>query len=141
MSKDISGMNCPVCGKGRLEKTDNITSEIGGYTFVEKGHVCPKCKEEFIPEEESKRTIDAAIKLGAWETQPMKISRKLTKTARGIIFRIPNDVQKSMYLTGDEGIELSWSKDKIVLEVVRHHEPVRQVQIRKAPHRQTYPSA
>ena len=116
--KSWDGRKCPICKTGRLAPVNDITSDLGGYIFVEKGHRCTYCKEEIIGEGEAEKTIEAAKKLGVWELQ-MKLERKLTKTARGIILRVPNDVQKGMKLTGNEGIEIHWAKNRLVVDIVR----------------------
>ena len=72
---------CPSCGKGLLEKADNIVSEIGGCVFVEKGERCPSCGQEFLFEEESQRTIAAARTLGVWP-EPLRLCRKLASVGR-----------------------------------------------------------
>jgi len=59
-------MRCPSCGKYRLVPADDITSEIEGYTFVDRGLQCAFCGEQFIPEEESQRMIRVARRLGIW---------------------------------------------------------------------------
>lgn len=118
MKKDIAGAKCPVCGKGTLEEANDIVSNFGGHLFVEAGHRCNKCGEEFIGEEQGDRTIAAARKLGVWGS-PMKLHRKLTKTARGIILRVPADVEKSMDLKGSEEVEVSCAKDRIIIQVLK----------------------
>ncbi len=72
---------CPSCGKGLLEKADNIVSEIGGYVFVEKGERCPSCGQEFPFEEESRRTIAAARTLGVWGA-PLTLQEARIRGAR-----------------------------------------------------------
>lgn len=48
---------CLACGKGRLVWVEDILSESEGYVFVERGHRCTHCGEEFVPEEEGERTM------------------------------------------------------------------------------------
>ncbi|MBA3044111.1 hypothetical protein FP804_03125, partial [archaeon] len=74
---------CPKCEKGKLVKADDIISEIEGYIFVEKGERCNHCGEEFIPENEGKKMIEIAKRLGLWG-EPLKLYRKLSRSARGI---------------------------------------------------------
>ena len=99
-------MKCPVCGKGELLAVDDILSEIEGLAFVERGHRCNTCGEEFIDEADSNRTIKVARRLGIWG-EPLKLRRKLSQSGRGIVLRIPEDLRKSMGLKGTESVALS----------------------------------
>src|SRR3970040_2409183 len=90
---------CPVCGKGELVPADDIVSEIDGYTFVERGRRCTKCGEEFLPEEESQRMIKVARRLGLWG-EPLRLRRKLSRSGRGTVLRIPSDIERSLGLGG-----------------------------------------
>ena len=108
---------CPVCGKGELASADDIVSEIEGVVFVEKGERCTHCGEEFISAEESARTIKVARRLGIWG-EPLKLRRKLSRSGRGVVLRIPSDIQVSLDLDGDEEVILSKiGKNKIIVEV------------------------
>jgi len=107
---------CPKCEKGKLVKADDIISEIEGYIFVEKGERCNYCNEEFIPEHEGKKMIEIAKRLGLWG-EPLKLYRKLSRSARGIILRIPSDIEKCLHLKGDENVALSKVGNKIVVEI------------------------
>ncbi|MCG2827531.1 MAG: hypothetical protein L6265_13155 [Thermoplasmatales archaeon] len=107
---------CPKCEKGKLVKADDIISEIEGYIFVEKGERCNHCGEEFIPEHEGKKMIEIAKRLGLWG-EPLKLYRKLSRSARGIILRIPSDIEKCLHLKGDENVALSKVGNKIVVEI------------------------
>lgn len=107
---------CPVCGKGVLLPADDITSEIDGYTFVEKGLRCSVCGEEFLPEEESQRTIRVARRLGIWGA-PLQLRRKLSRSGRGTVLRIPADIERALGLKGDEEVLVSKAGKKIIIEV------------------------
>ncbi len=107
---------CPKCGKGNLVTTDDIISEIEGYIFMEKGERCSYCGEEFIPEQEGKKMIEIAKRLGLWG-EPLKLYRKLSRSARGIVLRIPTDIEKCLHLKGNEGVALSKVGNKIVIEI------------------------
>jgi YgiT-type zinc finger domain-containing protein len=110
-------MKCPFCGKGILNRVDDILSEVGGLTFVERGHRCPVCGEEFIDEQETQRTIRVARRLGI-SGKPLKWHRRLSKSGRGVILRIPADLRRSMELKGTEGVSLSKvGKTRVVLEL------------------------
>ncbi|HLN51223.1 MAG: hypothetical protein ACLQD9_06920 [Thermoplasmata archaeon] len=110
-------MRCPVCGKGDLLSVDDILSDIEGLAFVERGHRCSACGEEFIDEAASKRTIKVARRLGIWG-EPLRLRRKLSHSGRGIVLRIPEDLRQSMGLKGTESIALSKiGSRKILLEV------------------------
>ncbi len=108
---------CPACGKGKLASADDIVSEIEGVVFVERGERCTNCGEEFVSAEESARTIKVARRLGIWG-QPLKLRRKLSKSGRGVVLRIPSDIQIDLNLEGDEEVILSKvGKNKIIVEV------------------------
>lgn len=108
---------CPVCEKGKLMPVEDIMSEIEGYIFVERGNRCTSCGEEFIPEEEGEKMIKIAKKLKLWG-EPLKLYRKLSRSARGIVLRIPSDLEKNLDIHGDETIAISKiGKNKILIEV------------------------
>ena len=108
---------CLVCGKGTLLQVDDIVSEIEVHYFVERGERCTECGEEFISEKVGQKTIEIARRLGIWG-EPIKLHRKLSKSARGTIFRIPLDIEKSMHLKGNEEILISKiGKNKLLIEV------------------------
>jgi hypothetical protein len=108
---------CPVCEIGNLVKVEDILSEIDGYIFVKKGERCSHCGEEFVPEEEGERMIKIARKLQLWG-EPLKLYRKLSRSARGIVLRIPTDIEKNLKIHGDEEISISKvGKNKILIEV------------------------
>ncbi len=114
----MTNKTCPACGKGRLASAEDILSEFEGYVFVERGHRCTHCGEEFIPEEEGERTIRIARRLNLWG-EPLKLRRKLSGSGRGTVLRIPADLQASLNLKGDEEVALSRiGKDKILVEIL-----------------------
>lgn len=89
----MTNKKCPVCEKGGLIEVDNIVSEIDGYMFIEKCQRCTECGEEFIHEKDAQRTVEVAKKLGVWP-KPLKLHRSLSKSGRGLILRIPSDLEK-----------------------------------------------
>ena len=107
---------CPACGKGELVHADDIVSEVEGFTFVERGRRCTACGEEFIPEEESQRLIKVARRLGIWGG-PLKLRRKLSRSGRGTVLRIPSDIERSLALRGDEEVSVSKAGRKIIVEI------------------------
>lgn len=110
-------MKCPVCGKGVLVEVDDILSEIEGLAFVERGHRCTVCGEEFIDQSDVDRTVKVARRLGIWG-EPLKLHRKLSPSGRGVVLRIPEDLRKSLKLKGSETISLAKvGKKRILLEV------------------------
>lgn len=110
-------MKCPSCEKGELLAVDDILSEIGGITFVERGHRCRTCGEEFIEQEDSERTVKIARRLGIWG-EPLKLQRKLSQSGRGLVLRIPEDLRRSMGLKGTETVSISKiGKKKVLVEV------------------------
>ncbi len=108
---------CPICEKGNVVEVDDVTNDLDGYVFVVKGKRCTNCGEEFIDEEQGKRMIRAAQKLGTWGAQ-LKLHRKLSKSARGTVLRIPTDIEQNLHLKGNEAVLISKvGKNKILVEV------------------------
>src|SRR2546425_12543229 len=107
---------CTVCGKGELVPADDIVSEIDGYTFVEQGRRCTVCGDEFLPEEGSQRMIKVARRLGLWG-EPLKLRRKLSRSGRGTVLRIPSDIERSLGIRGDEEVTVSKAGRKIIVEL------------------------
>ena len=107
--------NCPKCEKGSLVEVDDIVSEISGYVFIENGERCTKCGEEYINEKDAQRTIEIARKLGIWP-KPLKLHRSLSKSGRGLILRIPSDLEKDLKLKAGESIAISKIGNKIIIE-------------------------
>src|SRR3989344_8870363 len=98
---------CLNCEKGNLVKVDNIIVEMDGYVFIAKGEKCTHCNEEFLFEDETERIIESSKKLGIWP-EPLKLHRTLSKSGGGLVFRIPNDIERQMNLK--EGKEITISK-------------------------------
>lgn len=111
----MKNKKCPVCEKGELIEVDNIVSEMDGYVFIEKGQRCTKCGEEFIHEKDAQRTIEVAKKLGVWP-QPLKLHRSLSKSGRGLVLRIPSDLEKDFKLKPGESVSISKVGSKIIIE-------------------------
>ncbi len=109
---------CNLCEKGILVKVEDITLEIEGYIFIVKGERCDNCNEEFPYQEETQKTISVARKLGVWP-EPMKLYRHLSKSAGGLMLRIPSDLEKQLQL--NENIEIAISKmgNKIIIDPIR----------------------
>ena len=108
---------CPVCEKGNLMEVNDIVSKIEGHYFVENGTRCDKCGEDFIPEKVSQKTIEIARRLGIWG-EPLKLYRKLSRSARGTVLRIPTDIEKNLHLKGDEVVAISKiGKKKLLIEI------------------------
>ena len=108
---------CPACGKGKLVFAEDIMSDIEGYIFVEKGDRCDRCGEEFITQEEGDKMIRIARRLKLWG-EPLKLYRKLSRSARGIVLRIPADLEKNLKIKGDEKITIQKvGKKKILIEI------------------------
>ena len=93
----------------------DIISELGGYVFVEKGERCTVCGEEFPLEEESQKTIEAARRLGVWP-EPLKLYRKLSRSGRTLVLRIPSDLERQMELQAESEVAITKVGSKIVIE-------------------------
>lgn len=107
-------MNCPLCENGLLAEVADITTELDGYIFVLKGKRCSSCSEEFIDEREGQPMIHSARKFGVWGNH-LKLHRKLSKSARGTVLRIPSDIEKDFGLKGTEEIAISKIGDRRLL--------------------------
>ncbi|MBI2671528.1 hypothetical protein HYX16_01200 [Candidatus Woesearchaeota archaeon] len=108
---------CLICGKGELIEVEDIISEIEGHFFIEKGKRCSSCGEEFISERTSQNTIEIARRLGLWG-EPLKLHRKLSRSARGTVLRIPTDIEENLHLKGDEQVLISKiGKNKLLVEI------------------------
>lgn len=108
---------CPICNKKTIIKVNDIVNDIDGYHFVVKGERCTSCDEEFLDEEEGQKMIHIAKKLGIWG-EPLRLHRKLSKSARGTVLRIPTDIEKNLHLKGDEDVLISKvGPNKILVEV------------------------
>lgn len=108
---------CPMCEKGDLMEVQDIISEIEGHFFIVKGKRCISCSEEFINEKDGQKMIEVAKRLGLWG-EPLKLHRKLSRSARGTVLRIPTDMEKSMKLKGNEEVLISKiGKNKLLVEI------------------------
>ena len=107
---------CLVCEKGSLEKVEDMVIELEGYIFVARGERCTHCKEEFPYEEETKRMINTAKKLGIWP-EPLKLYRHLSRSGGGLVFRVPVDLERQLNLTEKTGIEITKVGNKLVIGV------------------------
>ena len=94
---------------------DDIVFEIRGYAFVERGRRCTAWGEEFIPEEESQRMIKVVLRLGIWAA-PLRLWRKLSRSGRGTVLRIPSEIERSLGLRGNEEMLISKAGKKIIIE-------------------------
>ncbi|MCX6708886.1 MAG: YgiT-type zinc finger protein [Candidatus Woesearchaeota archaeon] len=111
---------CSNCS-GNVVEADDIINELDGHSFVVKGRRCTQCGEEFIEELEGQRMIQVARKLGIWG-KILKLHRKLSKSGRGTVLRIPSDIEQEMSLTGKECVAISKvGKNKILIEVEQAH--------------------
>lgn len=106
---------CPVCEKEDLMEVEDITLEVEGYVFISKGERCSNCKEEFPYEEETQRTVTIARKLGVWP-EPLKLYRHLSKSGKGLVFRIPADLEKQLKLNENIAIAITKVGNKIIIE-------------------------
>ena len=97
---------CSVCEKGDITEVEDILNELDGYIFVIKGQRCLQCGEEFIDEKEGQKMIRTAQKLGVW-SEPLKLHRKLSRSARGTVLRIPTDIEENLNLEGNEEVAIS----------------------------------
>jgi len=106
---------CKICEKGNLIAVEDIALDVEGYVFILRGERCDSCNEEFPYQEETQRAISIARKLGVWP-EPLKLYRHLSKSGKGLVFRVPSDLEKQLKL--NENIEISITKvgKKMVIE-------------------------
>ena len=108
---------CAKCQKQNLVQVDDIVNDLGGYLIITKGIRCTSCGEEYLDEEEGQKMINLAKRLKVWG-QPMKLHRKLSKSERGTVLRIPIDIEKELHLKGTEEVSISKvGENKILIEV------------------------
>ncbi len=107
---------CPVCEEEELVQVEDITLELDGYVFILKGERCARCNEEFPYEDETKRAISVARKLGVWP-EPMKLYRHLSKSSGGLVLRVPGDLEKQLNLDESKEVAISKVGNKIIIEV------------------------
>ena len=115
MKRKEKKRKCPICEKGSLLPVEDIALDIEGYVIIVKGERCSDCGEEFPYEHETQKAIEIAKKAGVWP-EPLKLHRHLSKSAGGLILRIPSDIEKQFKL--DENVTITISKvgNKIVIE-------------------------
>jgi len=106
-----------------MVEVDNIISEIEGHVFVERGWRCTACGEEFVKEEDAQRTIVVARRLGVWPA-PMKLHRSLSRSGRGLVLRIPSDLESELNLRAGESVAISKIGHKLVIEPEPKHKHV-----------------
>ncbi len=110
-------MKCPICEQGTMQAADDILFELDERYFVVAGKRCDNCGEEVVGEKEGQRFITLAKKIGVWGDQ-LKLHRKLSKSGRGTVLRIPTDIEHALKLKGDEDVRISRvGKNKILIEV------------------------
>ncbi|MDP4012429.1 MAG: hypothetical protein Q8R00_02380 [Candidatus Nanoarchaeia archaeon] len=108
--------NCKICNKGTWTEVNDILMDIESYIFIVKGERCTECGEEIINEQEGQKMINMAKKIGVWGT-PLKLYRKLSRSARGTVLSIPTDIEKELKLKGNEAVAISKSGKKIIIEI------------------------
>ena len=109
---------CPHCNKGQLDKVEDVVSDIDGIIFIEKGERCNSCGEEFISEKEGQKMIRIAKRMNLWG-EPLKLHRKLSRSGRGTVLRIPSDIEDNLGLKGEEKVAISkMGKKRILVEIL-----------------------
>ncbi len=107
-------MKCPICEQGTLREVNDIVNDLDSYMFIIKGKRCSSCGGEFMDEKEGQNMIQIAKRFGVWGNS-LKLHRKLSKSARGTVLRIPSDIEENMELKGTEGVAISKIGDKKLL--------------------------
>jgi len=112
----IASLTTIVCEKRRLIEVDDIIADLDSYIFVIKGQRCSSCGEEIIDEAQGQKFISIAKRMNLWG-EPLKLHRKLSRSARGTVLRIPTDIEKELKLKGNEEVAISKVGKKIVIEI------------------------
>lgn len=60
--------------------------------------------------------IKVARRSGLWG-EPLKLRRKLSRSGRGTVLRIPSDIERSLGIRGDEEVVISKAGRKIIVEI------------------------
>jgi hypothetical protein len=108
---------CHVCG-GAYEKVDDIHCPFPGGIVVTSGYRCAGCGEEIFDEADMNRLISAAKKVGAWGGTT-SLRRKLSRSGRTTVLRIPADIERILHLKGDETVDIEVAgKRKFIVQVV-----------------------
>ena len=105
---------CAECKRNTLVDVDDIVNELDGNYIIAKGKRCTYCGEEYLDEFETQRMILLAKRLGIWG-EPLKLHRKISRSARGMVLRIPSDIEKELHLKGNEDVRISKVGPKKIL--------------------------
>lgn len=110
-------MKCPTCEQRTLMEVNDVVNDVDGYIFIMKGKRCSSCGEEFMDEREGQQMIQVAKRFGVWGNS-LKLHRKLSKSARGTVLRIPSDIEENLRLKGTEGVAISKiGERKLLIEI------------------------
>ena len=108
---------CALCG-GTLSRADDIVCEFPEGAIVTAGYRCVACGEEIFDGADIDRLIGAARKIGAWGGKTT-LRRKLSRSGRGTILRIPVDLERALAIKGDETVDIEvMGKKRFVVQVV-----------------------
>ncbi|MBI2672356.1 hypothetical protein HYX16_05465 [Candidatus Woesearchaeota archaeon] len=105
---------CP-CG-GKVEwKTDKVV-----YQGVDCGvldiEYCPKCGEEYLPEESMEIVEEKLKKAGLWGIKRKEVN--LWRSGSSVLLRIPKDIAKTLNLKPDEKVMVyAEGKKRLVVDV------------------------
>jgi len=108
---------CPICKKGKRIIVDDILYELGTKKLLLKGERCTFCKEEFFGDAEHEKLYKLRQEQNVWEGS-IKLHRKLSRSGRGTVLRIPTDIEQTMHLKGTESVIISQvGKRKLLIEI------------------------
>ncbi len=105
---------CP-CG-GKIEwKTDKVIIE-GIECGILDIEYCPKCGEEYLPEESMNVVEEKLKQAGIWGIKRKEAT--LWKSGNSVLIRIPKDIADNLNLKPDEKVIIHLEgKKRIVIEV------------------------
>ncbi|MCD4740053.1 YgiT-type zinc finger protein [archaeon] len=117
MKKEKWEEKCPICG-GKLVTTRTVLDLYDGKVTLKgvKVQYCPKCKEElFTPEQMNK--VDKLTE--GIQLQQISLKRRVSKSGRSLVLRIPQDIARTLHMNKDTEVELRVkNKKEFVVEVV-----------------------
>lgn len=106
-------MKCPICQKGKLNKTKIREEMFGVYLGTFPAEVCSKCGESFTDTETTRKIEKTAKKKGIWG---LGVKTKITKTGNSLAVRIPKKIAVFLKLKAGKETFVHPEEDKLVVE-------------------------
>lgn len=105
---------CPCGGKIKWKKDKVVIEEIEcGILDIE---YCPKCGEEYFPEETMEVVEKKLKEKGLWGVQRKEVN--LWKSGGSVLLRIPKDIADKLNLKPDEKVTIyNEGKKKLIIDL------------------------